>query len=201
MSSPAPPFAAVVLAAGRSRRAGVCKPAHRHRGRSLLRHAIDGLAVCCRPIVVVVGHHRDTVGSLLGGLPHVIVVDNDDPDRGMFSSVRTGLAAVGAGARGVFVLPADCPLVSAGTHAELAAAFLDHGGERPVVPRHAGRGGHPVLLPGSAREMILAAAGDATLRDVIRELGPVFLPVDDAAVLMDLDTAADLRALDAPPAG
>lgn len=196
-----PTFAAVVLAAGRSRRAGVCKPAHRHRGRPLLRHAVDGLAACCREIVVVVGHHRREVRSLVCGLPHVTVVDNREPERGMFSSVRTGMAVLDARLHGIFVLPADCPLVNPATHAELVAAFLAHDAECAVVPRCAGRGGHPVLLPGSAREMILAAPGDATLRDVIRDLGPVFCPVDDAAVLMDLDTPADLRALGAPRDG
>ncbi len=188
-------FAAVILAAGRSRRAGVFKPAHLHRGRPLLLHAIAGLQRWRAHVVVVTGFRHALIAGMLQGRPGVATVVNPRYDRGMFSSVRTGAAALPDGLMGFFVLPADCPFVAPATQAALLAAFARHGAAHPVIPVHAGRGGHPVLLPASARAAILAAPPEATLRDVIRTLDPRRLPVDDPAVLTDLDTPEDLRRL------
>ncbi len=188
-------FAAVILTAGRSRRAGVFKPAHVHRGRPLLLHAIAGLQRWRAPVLVVTGFRHALIAGMLAGRPGVVTVRNPNPEHGMFSSVRTGVAALPDALTGFFVLPADCPFVAPRTHAALLAAFARHGSARPVIPVHAGRGGHPVLLPASARQTILAAPPGATLRAVLGDLAPERLPVDDPAVLTDLDTPADLRRL------
>lgn len=188
-------LAAVVLAAGRSRRAGVFKPAHRVAGRPLLQHAVAGLSPWCRLVVVVAGHRHAEVAALVAGRPGVRVVVNPDPDRGMFSSVQTGAAALGSGPAGVFVLPADCPLVGAAAYRALRDTFLAHGGQRPVIPTHGGRGGHPVLLPAAVLAASLGAPATSTLRDLLRTGDPVRQPVDDPAVRMDLDTPDDLARL------
>ncbi len=185
----------IILAAGRSRRAGVFKPAHVHRGRPLLQHAVDGLVPWCERVLVVAGHRLGEVAALVAGVPRVEMLVNPDPDSAMFASVRVGAAGVSAAADGFFVLPGDCPLVDPSVYDELLDTFAAHDAARPVVPEYAERGGHPVLLPAAARIAILDAAADATLRDVLRDLHAVRLPVTDPAVLMDLDTPDDLAAL------
>lgn len=186
----------IILAAGRSRRAGVFKPGHRWRGRPLLRHAVDALAPWCDRLVIVTGHRHDEVAALAGDLPGVVLARNPDPDRGMFSSVQTGAAAVSPDARGFFVLPADCPVLEADVARALLDAFADRAGApRCVVPEHEGRGGHPVLLPAAARQAILEASFTGTLRQVIGNLGATRVPVASSSVLTDLDTADDLARL------
>lgn len=183
---------AVVPAAGRSSRAGVLKPAVIVRGRPLLAHAAGALQPWCRRIVVVTGWQAAEVAALAAGLPGVDVVENRAFAEGMFSSVRAGIAALGDGAAGFFVLPADCPFVEPEVFTTLAAAFARAGGGRAVVPTCAGRGGHPLLLPDAARAAAAAAPADATLRDLAAGFAPLRLPVDSASVLVDLDTPADL---------
>ncbi|MEZ4387316.1 MAG: nucleotidyltransferase family protein [Candidatus Krumholzibacteriia bacterium] len=185
----------VVLAAGRSRRAGVFKPAYRHEGRPLLAHAVATLAACCERVVVVAGHRQAEVADLLAAGPRTTLVVNAHHDRGMFSSVQAGVAALTPGLRGFFVLPADCPFVETEVTATMLRTFEEQDAARVVVPEHGGRGGHPVLLPGRARSVIGTAAAGATLRDVIRSLGAVRVPVAQPSVLMDIDTRAELRAL------
>ncbi len=185
----------LVLAAGRSRRAGVFKPAHLHEGRPLLLHAIASLAPWCGRIVVVAGHRHREIAAMLADQPDLALVVNDDHDRGMFSSVRSGAAGLSPDVRGFFVLPADCPLVDPAVPDALLRAFADHAGVRAIIPEHHGRGGHPVLLPAAARQAIDDAPAMATLRDVIRTLEPVRLPGQHPSVLMDIDTRADVRAL------
>ncbi len=191
-------FEGIVLAAGRSRRAGTFKPAHLHQGRPLLLHAVDSLEPWCRRVVVVAGYRHELVASLIAGLPKALLAINDTFDDGMFSSVQAGARALDAACTGFFVLPADCPLAGAQVGGELIRAFLAQGGMRAVVPEHQGRGGHPVLLPAAAARLILAARPPATLRDVIARLDPVRLPVAEPAVLMDLDAPADLAGLAGP---
>jgi molybdenum cofactor cytidylyltransferase len=199
--APVPRLAGVVLAAGHSRRAGVFKPAFVHDGKSLLLHAIDGLEPWCTSVVVVAGERRDDVAALAAERPGVVTVANPRPDDGMFSSVRVGAAALGEGLDGFFVLPADCPLVRAATYAALVAAFVARNRVEALVPEFGGRGGHPALLPVTARDVVLAAPLPMTLREVLRDLHAARVPVTDAAVLMDLDTAEDLRALSAEGEG
>ena len=185
----------LVLAAGRSRRAGVFKPAHVHEGRPLLLHAVASLARWCERIVVVAGHRHPEIAAMLADDPDADLVVNADHGRGMFSSVQRGAAAMSPDIRGFFVLPADCPLVDRTVPEALLEAFARHGDARAVVPTHGGRGGHPVLLPGRARRTLAGAPTTSTLRDVIRTLDPLRLPVEHPSVLMDIDTRADLGAL------
>lgn len=189
-----PHLEAVVLAAGRSRRAGTHKPAVEVAGLPLLRHAVEGLRPWCRRVIVVTGHEHERTAGLVAGLDDVVTVHNPRFAGDMFISVQTGAAAVAADAEGFFVLPADCPFVAAEVCRALIAAFAAGGGARCVVPRHGGRGGHPVLLPMAARAAILDAAPGVSLRQVVAMLPSVGLPVDSASVLADLDTPDDLAA-------
>ncbi len=187
----------VVLAGGNSRRAGVLKPAHVHAGKSLLAHAVDGMAPWCERVVVVVGYRADEVATLVRGHDGVTTILNPMYTAGMFTSVQTGVQALDAGADGFFVLPVDCPLVRASTYETLVASFEQAGGNVAILPECDGRGGHPVLLPMAARDTVLAEPATSRLRDVMRRLHPRRVAVSDRGILMDIDTAADLEALSA----
>lgn len=173
------------------------KPAFAHEGKSLLLHAIDGLGPWCEAVVVVGGERGEEIAALAAMRPGTLTTTNPRPQGGMFSSVQVGAGALAEELDGVFVLPVDCPLVGASTYASLVAAFVAHEGRQAVVPEFGGRGGHPVLLPAAALGVVLAAPVTMTLREVLRDLHALRVAVDDEAVLMDLDTAEDLRALSA----
>jgi len=185
----------IILAAGRSRRAGVFKPAHVHRGRPLLQHAVEGLMPWCVRVLVMAGHRVGEVAALVAGVPRLTLLVNPDPDGAMFESIRLAADCLAPGTDGFFVLPADCPLVSPSVYDTLLDTFAAHDLARPVVPEFEGRGGHPVLLPAAARIAILDSPAGTTLRDVLRDRHAIRLPVTDPAVLMDLDTPDDLAAL------
>ncbi len=196
MATPKQPvFEGMILAAGQSRRAGVLKAAVEIRGVPLVRHAVASLQVRCRRVVVVVGHEHGRIEELLAGLEGVVTVFNPRFAEDMFHSVRCGAAAVTADAAGFFMLPVDCPFVAPDVLDTLITAFDAAEGRHPVVPVHDGRGGHPLLLPASAREVIIAAAPPTTLRDVQARLGARRVTVTSSAVLADADTPEDLDRL------
>ncbi len=142
-------IAAVILAAGRGRRAGGPKALLRLGGTTFLAHLAARLL---RPgvdrVIAVVGHDAARVLRESALLPAVIVVVNDRQADGMLGSVVAGLdAAEGDGADAVLLHPVDHPLVEEATVDAVIAAL--HEGARIAVPSHAGRRGHP---GGFARE-------------------------------------------------
>jgi CTP:molybdopterin cytidylyltransferase MocA len=106
---------AVVPAAGASRRFGSPKLLADIRGEPLLQHTLRSLldGGVERLVVVVAPHANLSTVTMLGD-SRVTVVINRDPERGMFSSIQTGLAQVDGDAD-VLVLPADMPFVRAST--------------------------------------------------------------------------------------
>src|SRR6202035_3774711 len=93
--------AAVVLAAGASRRMGEPKQLIEFRGEALLKRAASSAVEAgCQPVVVVTGAHADASRRVLRELD-VIEAKNDHWELGISSSVRVGVEAVIAVAPGV----------------------------------------------------------------------------------------------------
>lgn len=183
--------AAIVIAAGASVRMGSPKPLVQWRGRAFVRHVIDALhGTGCAPIVVVEGAHA---------LPDDVIaparrVRHPGWAQGPLSSIQAGLRATDEGA--VLLATVDRPHVDVATIAALLAAHEDDP-DAVVQPFHAGRRGHPLVLPASLRASVLAAAPTANLRDVLRDARRRELAADDPAVLDNIDTPADLARLPA----
>jgi molybdenum cofactor cytidylyltransferase len=185
-------FACVILAAGEGRRAGGCKPLMDLGGIPVVDRVIAAATAACPRIVVVGGCRFEALRDHLAERhPAVEVVRNGDWARGMFSSVRRGLAAVDAPA---FVHPADVPGVGPGVFSALALAY-EAGPCAVLRPTFGGRRGHPVLLGPGAVTAVLAAGADSNLREVLAPLPGRDVAVDDPLVLRDFDTPEDLDSL------
>jgi CTP:molybdopterin cytidylyltransferase MocA len=186
---------AVVTAAGSAERFGGKKLLAPIAGEPLLDHTIRSLLDGgVAEVIVVVGTdarrelERD-VNSMND--PRVRPVENPDPSRGMFSSIQVGVATANGDA--LVVLPGDMPYVRPKTVRAVIAKYR----ERPAIvsPRYRGKRGHPVVMPLTLRDEIAATAATANLHDVIHhhQEERVDLDVDDAGVVRDVDTRADLE--------
>ncbi|MBI5495069.1 MAG: NTP transferase domain-containing protein [Deltaproteobacteria bacterium] len=181
----------IVLAAGRSLRAGTRKARALVQGESLLARAVATLrAGGCDDVTVVLGEDAATLAALV---PDAHTVVNPRVDDGMLRSLQLGLAdAAAARAAAAVVALVDHPHVRADTVRSLRERFVA-GGATVVVPVRTGTRGHPFLISAVGFDHLTRAAVDRTVRDVIGELGPVAeVHVDDEAVLEDLDTPGDL---------
>jgi CTP:molybdopterin cytidylyltransferase MocA len=120
------------------------------------------------------------------------MVVNPDPDRGMFSSIQLGLAAVDRHVSRVLVLPADMPFVRPETVSLIASAV--EGATMPLVPAYHGRSGHPLSIPADLLPDVLRCDMRKDLKTALLEMDrlPVRIAVDDPGVLRDIDTKADL---------
>lgn len=183
---------AVVPAAGASRRFGSHKLLAEIQGEPLLQHTLRSLfdGGVARLILVVAPHAELSAVTALRD-PRVEVVVNGQPERGMFSSIQTGLAAVPP-QFDVLVLPADMPFVRASTVAALARFHITS--QAGVVCAYRSRRGHPIRLPPSTWTALLNAPPSTNLKAALTDLGATAetLEVDDAGVLKDVDVRDDL---------
>jgi molybdenum cofactor cytidylyltransferase len=189
----------VILAAGRGSRMGCTKqlvpwPA-REGSKPLVSAAYDAIRPICDAVIVVLGHDAAAVAAALGDRPFHRA--QSDPDAPMFESIRAGLAAargIDPGAT-VVLQPADQPEVAPATRdALLAYSFLRR--EKAIIPEHRGRGGHPALIPAKVAEILIEAECPAGLGQFWTEHPGLChrLAVDDASILLDVDTPDDLPA-------
>ena len=186
--------AAVVLAAGQSSRMGDVKALLPLGGRSALERVVAALrAAGVDQIVVVTGYHAEQLRPELDRLK-VQAAHNPHPERGMFSSVQTGVAALTGAPDAFFVLPVDYALVKPAVLTAVAERFAE-GGADVVHPCCAGVRGHPPLLSTRLRAPLMAASPDRNLRLLLETYAPRALEVevDDLTVLMDMDGPEDLE--------
>jgi molybdenum cofactor cytidylyltransferase len=188
-----PAVAAIVLAAGQSRRmAGDNKLIRPLDGKPLVRRAVEAvLASRARPVIVVTGHDAGSVNAILAGLD-VTIVHNPVYSEGLSTSLRAGLDALPPHVDGTLICLADMPAVSARHIDALIAQFDPANGKCIGVPTHAGKRGNPSLWAQSLFSEMRTVAGDVGARHLIGANESLVYEVefDDTAVLTDLDTPA-----------
>src|SRR5438445_1991225 len=143
-------LAAIILAAGRSKRMGAFKPLLPFGDKTVIRSCLDNLrAAGVEEIVIVVGHRAEDLRSHLE-TAGVTFVTNPNPDSEMSISIALGIAGLSANSRAVLITPADHPAVPPQTIRELIEKW--RGGAKLIQPEFEGKGGHPVLIDLSYRD-------------------------------------------------
>lgn len=180
---PIPAPAAIVLAAGESRRMGSPKALLEFRGETFLDRLTRKLAPHCTPVIVVLGHAAGLIRAAAQLPAHFIV--NPDYPLGMLTSLQCGLRALPHdSAHAIFTLvdhpdPAESTLTSVLTASEAPV----------VIPRFAGCKGHPVRLSRAVIDELLSLPPTAKPTDVLYRHLPatIFLDLDDAGIVDDID--------------
>jgi len=186
---------AIVLAAGAGRRFGGRKLVAPLLGRPVIQHVLDALrAAGIADGVVVVGHGAADIEAAVSWAGERIVT-NPDPDRGLSSSLRIGLGALGPEIDAAIVLLGDQPLVDPAVIRALLAEPLDDA--RPiVVPRYPTDGApNPVRVERVAWAMAETLTGERGFGSVIASHPELVRHLDVAGDNPDIDTPADLAVL------
>ncbi|EJW10671.1 HD domain protein [Rhodovulum sp. PH10] len=190
----------MVLAAGRSTRMGAFKPLLPFGAATVLDHVVGRLRIAgITQIRVVVGHNAEDMRAAVARLG-VAAVLNPDLDRGMFSSVQVGIAALPHEVAGCLMLPVDVPLLRAATLGRVLDAAAATGAAI-VHPTFRGVRGHPPFLCASLFETIGRCDPCGSLRDLLeaheaaRPAAVREVAVFDRGCLRDMDYPADYRRL------
>lgn len=196
---PRPTVAAIVLAAGRSRRMAphnkllITGPS----GKPIIARVVDHvLSSAARPVLVVTGHQADEIERALAGRP-VRFVHASDYAQGLSASLKAGIAAVPAECAGVIVCLGDMPLVTGAMIDRLLAAFDPDQGKAIVLPNFHGKQGNPMVWGRRFFAEISTISGDVGARFLLARHREQLIEVEiaDEAVLRDVDTPEALAAL------
>ena len=191
---------AIVPAAGASRRMGRPKLLLPYGQSTIVGALAAALRAGGASPVVIVAAHGDTELQDQARAFGALVAVNPDPERGMLSSIREGLAALGGTGRlaqrgeVMLVAPADLPALRPGTVAELlwrrAAA-----GAPLAVPTWRGQRGHPLAIAPDLLPEIDTLDPAIGLKQLLEHHAAAVLevPVDDPGAVRDVDTPEDYQ--------
>jgi molybdenum cofactor cytidylyltransferase len=197
-------IAAIVLAAGESRRFGANKLLHPLTLRGvtlpLAAHSLLPWLETFRQITVVVRQDSqalcnatvDALGSSRSEAIRWLVCA--DAAQGMASSLACGVHA-NRDAAGWLIGLADMPAVPAIAIAGVQNALLS--GEGIAAPTNGHRRGHPVGFASHYRDELLMLRGDTGARQLLErdDSKVVHIKIDDDGIFADIDTQNDLQHL------
>ena len=183
--------AAVVLAAGSSKRYGSDKRLQQIDGVPMVRRSVDIYRKHLDHVVVVVKPNDDIVAHLPND---VKVVHAQESFRGMGHSLVAGINELETNVSWVLVALADMPWVSSETLAK-SIALLDREEDKIVRPTYRNTPGHPVGFTSSYFGKLQNLAGDEGARDLLKsESGNLLsFEVDDPGILRDVDIPSHLE--------
>lgn len=187
---------AIILAAGASNRIGTDKALLKYRGVPFLiqiRGIVESAGL--RPVVVVLGPSAAKILEELD-LSSSTIVRNPEPDTGPLQSLKLALVELNQTVDGALVWHVDRPRIQKRTVEQLAHR-AQQGPEPIVVPSYGEKRGHPIVFMRPVFEELLNTPDALGARAVVRAdpQRVAVLPVDDPAVLEDIDTAEDYREL------
>lgn len=178
---------AVILAAGYSSRANGFKMQFIMEEKAVLQHVVEVFLPICANIFVVGGYQYEKLIPLIQPYQErVTLIQNENFEKGMFSSVKTGVARVVSDQ--FFITPGDCPLITK----EVCQILLDSKKEF-VIPSFHQKGGHPVLLPFSCIKELLKEPDESNLKEFLKRQPTQYVSVHEEGILYDLDTRKDYK--------
>lgn len=183
--------AGLILAAGRGTRFGGHKMLALLDGRPMLQYVLDlAREAALDPVVVVLGEDADEIEAAITWRDE-IRVRNEDPNRGISSSVALGLDAL-AGAEVALVLLGDQPLLTRAQLDAVTSAPTDTA--RPiVVPRYSdARPGNPVRLERAAWPLAASLEGDRGMSQLFGDRPDLIRYVDVDGSNPGIDTRDQL---------
>ena len=193
------PVAAIILAAGESRRLGQPKQLLLHYEETLLNRAIRiGTEAGASPVLVVLGAHFDAIrASIQSG--RAIPVHNDRWRQGMGSSVEAGMRALAVcapDATGVVVMGCDQPRLTADHLRAQLEAFASQDSGVVVASSYAGVRGVPAVFPPETFTLLQALRGEKGARSIIERAPCEVVAIEFEGGEVDIDSPGDMANLE-----
>jgi len=183
---------AVILAAGYSERMGRFKPLLDLGGQPAIERIINSFkGAGIIDVRVVAGYSKERLIPVLERLEACAIV-NDHYADGMFSSVQTAVRSLNPSTEAFFLMPADMPLVRAGTIRYLVESYKHHR-DKILIPVFNGRRGHPPLIAARFAGSIMNYSGEGGLAGILslHNADILHVPVPDSNILLDMDNPGD----------
>lgn len=191
------PVAAVVLAAGMSRRMGQPKVLLPWVGeRTILDQILWALKEAgIQQVVVVTGNHAEQVTAIAHRWGARAAFNPRYETTDMAESLKTGLSALTSPAAAALIVLGDQPRLQPSVVRRVVDVYASTG-KMLAAPSYHMRRGHPILVDRALWPELLALPEDAAPRDVINAHGAeiAYVAVETDSVLRDVDTPEDYAA-------
>jgi molybdenum cofactor cytidylyltransferase len=191
--------AAIVLAAGASRRLGQPKQLLMLGGEALLERAIRLAGEAgSAPVLTVLGANREVILAAIE-LNRAVPVINNDWKHGIATSIHAGLEsldAIAPHASAVLILSCDQPRLTATHLRELIEAFAAQAEPSIVASAYAGVAGIPAVFPRIVFPHLLALRGDQGARAILAQPPCPLIAVPFSGGEVDIDQPGDLAQLE-----
>jgi len=189
----------ILLAAGESKRMeGGFKPLLKWGNRTVISECINQMRNSqLADIFVVLGHRHSEIRPRLAGMGVQFAI-NDEYQKGMLTSVKTGLAMLSPNSEAFLIGLVDQPGVSSAVIDTLIEAY-DRGDKDIVVPTFECKRGHPVIIGSKYIDNIMQlddeAEGGLGAFITAHENDLLTVNVPSSAVIEDIDTPGDYERL------
>lgn len=187
-------IAAIILAAGQSRRMGQNKLLLPYGASTVIEMIVTEVGGCesIGDIVVVTGHEADRVAAQLRNASVRCIFNPDYARSDMLVSIQVGLRALADEVTAALIVLGDQPRLRREIVQRVIEAYTS---VDLIIPSYQMKRGHPILIPRPLWPSILALPPEASLRDVIRvnESHIRYVLCDDDSVLRDIDTPEDYQ--------
>lgn len=182
--------AAIILAAGESRRMGQPKALLLFREGTFLSVLAETLGRACSPVCAVFGADAKYLMSFAPS--SVVTAENPNYTQGMLTSLQAGLRALSPLPDRILFTLVDHPAVSPST----INALLESNASI-AIPKFAGKRGHPVVIRRAIAEEILAEASSSKLNAIMdRHTAEIhYLDLEDSGIVDDIDDPEAYRNL------
>ena len=191
-------ISAVILAAGKSRRMGTQNKLLLQIGSEILiRKFVKSVcASAADAVLVVLGHEAEKIKAVLQDQA-LQFVKNTCYEKGMTTSIHSGIGAASTESVGLMICLADLPFAETSDFNRLIQAFTDFRRTESsliIVPVFQGKRGNPVLFSGEFRDKLLAHNGEGCKGIVSKYSQSVReVSMENDNLLRDIDTLEDYR--------
>ncbi len=182
-------ISAILLAAGESKRMGTNKLSLPWGRKTVLERSLHVLfSSQVNEVLIVLSKRTWGLGQRLRR-PRVKLVQNPQPEKGMSTSIRKGIQAMGQKSQAVLIALGDQPLLNAKTINALIRAYVEKKGTI-IVPIFRGKRGHPVLFDRRYEKELLKLKKDVGARSLLERHDKDVYEVNSKSegVIVDIDT-------------
>lgn len=189
--------AAIVLAAGASRRMKQAKMTLAYKGSTVLGTVLTALhSAGVNPLIVVIGGAKDAVEKALSDLPfEVICTYNPEYEHTeMLDSLQIGMQRLPDDTDAFLIVLGDQPQIQVEVVRAMVQEY-ESTGQTLLIPSYRMRRGHPWLVGKAHWQSLRDLQSGQTMRDFIqRHQNQIhYLVVDTPSILEDMDTPEDYQ--------
>ena len=193
---PAVTLAAIVLAAGLSKRMGEDKLSLKLGDSTVFETTLKAITKTGFKQIIVVTKPGSSLADQAANY-NCHIVENLNPEQGLSLSLKAGLNAIDSTIQGALFALADQPQISSDLYSLLLNSYRKKL-KLVTCPLYRGKRGNPTIFDRRTWALLEQIEGDQGGRSLLESLAEEqidFVVVDDPAVITDLDTPADYARL------